>query len=179
MAMKQILHNFNKSMVETILQACHFSLASIRQKIKMKSARGRRRTETSALSSWCFRAWGAPQLKCALEEADVHCGPGLLEMWRPGHMEVDGGIQLVSTGPQRAHSSTRGEKRGVACPLPHKWTTQQSHPKGKSCVVKRWTFKRGRRLSESIWHLCSQSDSSDWQLLDCVSDVVCCERGTL
>lgn len=57
--------------------------------------------------------------------------PGLVEMWRPGHMEVDGGIQLVSTGPQRAHSSTWAEERGVACPLPHKWTTQRSRAKGE------------------------------------------------
>lgn len=76
-----------------------------------------------------------PLLKCTREEADVHCSPGLQEMYRPGHMEVDGGIQLVSTGPQRAHSSTRGEEWGVACPLPHKWTTQQNSQKGKSCVT--------------------------------------------
>lgn len=71
-------------------------------------------------------------LKCTMEEADVHCGPRLQEMYRPGHMEVDGGIQLVSTGPQRAYSSTQDEDWGVACPLPHKWTTQQNPPKGKS-----------------------------------------------
>lgn len=68
-------------------------------------------------------------LKCTQEEADVQ-GPGLQGMYRPGHMEVDGGIQLVSTGPQRAHSSTQGEEWGVACPLPNKWTTQQKSPKG-------------------------------------------------
>lgn len=71
-------------------------------------------------------------LKCTMEEADVRCGPRLQEMYRPGHMEVDGGIQLVSTGPQRAYSSTQDEDWGVACPLPHKWTTQQNPPKGKS-----------------------------------------------
>lgn len=49
-------------------------------------------------------------------------------------MEVDGGIQLVSTGPQRTHSSTWAEERGVACPLPHKWTTQRSRAKGGSLV---------------------------------------------
>lgn len=71
-----------------------------------------------------------PLLKYTREEADVHSGPRLQEMYRPGHMEVDGGIQLVSTGPQRAHSSTQGEEWGVACPLPHKWTTQQNSQRG-------------------------------------------------
>ena len=75
--------------------------------------------------------------KCTRGKADVHCGPRLQKMYRPGHMEVDVGIQLVSTGPQRAHSSTQGEEWGVACPLSHKWTTQQKTPKGKSCVAKR------------------------------------------
>lgn len=91
-----------------------------------------------------LRSMRSPLLKCTLEEADVHCGPRLQEMYRPGHMEVDGGILLVSTGPQRAHSSTRGEEWGVACPLPHKWTTQQNSPKGKSCVT---LEQRGVHLS--------------------------------
>lgn len=55
-------------------------------------------------------------LKCTMGEADVHYGPRLQEMYRPGHMEVDGGIQLVSTGPQRPYSSTQDEDWGVACP---------------------------------------------------------------
>lgn len=88
-------------------------------------------------------------------------------MYRPGHMEVDGGIQLVSTGPQRIHSSTQGKQRGVACPLPHKWTTQQNSPKGKSCVT---LEQRGERLSgrketftvnlpSFFWNVTSLSDS--------------------
>ncbi|KAK5609736.1 hypothetical protein CRENBAI_022974 [Crenichthys baileyi] len=74
-------------------------------------------------------------LEGVLEEADVRCGLGLQQIYSPCHMEVDGGIRLVSTGPQRAHSSTRGKEWGVACPLPHKWTTQQNTLKGKSCVT--------------------------------------------
>lgn len=92
------------------------------------------KTEAWAETSVLF--WSLLQsvklLKCTMEEADVHCGPRLQEMYRPGHMEVDGGIQLVSTGPQRAYSSTQDEDWGVAWPLPHKWTTQQNPPKGKS-----------------------------------------------
>lgn len=53
-------------------------------------------------------------LKCSLEEADVRCGLRLQEIYRPGHMEVDWRIQLVSTGPQRAHSSKWGKEWGVA-----------------------------------------------------------------
>lgn len=86
--------------------------------------------ETSVLLGHWYQS--AKLLKCTMEEADVRCGPRLQEMYRPGHMEVDGGIQLVSTGPQRAYSSTQDEDWGVACPLPHKWTTQQNPPKGKS-----------------------------------------------
>lgn len=94
-----------------------------------------------------------------MEEADVHCGPRLQEIYRPGHMEVDGGIQPVSTGPQRAHSSTRDEEWGVACPLPHKWTTHQNSPKGKSCVTleQRGEGLTGREeILESICHLTSE-----------------------
>lgn len=94
-----------------------------------------------------------------MEEADVPCGPRLPEMYRPGHMEVDGGIQLVSTGPQRDHSSTWDAEWGVACPLPHKWTTHQNSPKGKSCVTleQRGERLRGREeILESICNLTSE-----------------------
>ena len=43
------------------------------------------------LALWSTRS---SLLKCTLEEADVHCGPRLQEMYRPGHMEVDGGFSL-------------------------------------------------------------------------------------
>lgn len=96
------------------------------------------RTDTSALSSWRFRPRGAPPItphhhhsSAPWKRQMFTVAPGLEEMWRPCHMEVDRGIQLVSTGPQRAHSSTWAEERGVDCPLPHKWTTQHSHAKGE------------------------------------------------
>lgn len=93
---------------------------------------------TCVLSSWCREE---PLLKCTLEEADVRCGPRLPEIYRPRHMEVDGGIQLVSTGPQRAHSSKQRKEWGVARPRSHKWTTQPNSPKGKYRIAKRWPFK--------------------------------------
>lgn len=91
----------------TVLHARSLAWLMMKPQYKNESS------ETSALSSWCEEK---PLLKCTLEEADVHCGPGLQEMYRPGHMEVDGGILLVSTGPQRAHSSTRGEGVGRSLP---------------------------------------------------------------
>lgn len=70
-----------------------------------------------------------PLLKCTLEEADVRCGPRLPEIYRPRHMEVDGGIQLVSTGPQRAHSSKQ-RKELAPYPIngPHNQSLQRANP---------------------------------------------------
>lgn len=118
-----MLYNSDEALLDTISQACH---EAAKEKRKLRAGRKHLRCPVGASEH------EQPLLKCSLEEADVHCGPRLREMYRPGHMEVDGRIRLVSTGPQRAHSSTRGEEWGVACPLPHKWTTQQNAPKGKS-----------------------------------------------
>lgn len=152
-------HNFREAWLETILQACHIFLdEATKEKWKLKCGQ----------KHLCCPVGGSEhekaRLKCTLEEADVKCGLRLPEIYRPGHMEVDGGIQLVSTGPQRAHSSKQGREWGVACPLPHKWTTQQNSPKGKSCVAQRWMW--GRRVSESICHLCTKM----WLLRMCAWD---------
>lgn len=70
----------------------HASLAWLRSSGDMKTKAGQKHLRR--------RVGGALCSECTLAAADVHCGPGLQEMYRPDHMEVEGRRRDSSLFPQ-------------------------------------------------------------------------------
>lgn len=119
------------TLMKLCLQTCHFSLASMKPWNKNESWP----TRNICVVQLVLQSMRSPCTKCALEEADVHCGPRLQEMYRPGPYGGRWRDSACFHRPTKSPFINTGEEWGVACPLPHKWTTQQNPLKGKSCVT--------------------------------------------